>query len=253
MERHFENHTKARKDAPGLLQNQPEDSFWIESITGASRTETWLSNTSSDLFEAARSWDPPFNVSRDDIEKHIQQPDEVLILRNTRQVVGFIASTVALMARTGLTARYIAGTIMHRWLGGKRKFERMMRHFPKRADLEILHTQSPFMVEALASRSQAVFPTLATGQMMSGHLLADLRELLQREGRNVDFCPATGIAIGFYGRCLYETWPIPDADYSSSSCRFLLDNDTSAVVVIGFADADATHRYLVPSTTREIR
>jgi len=230
----------------GVL-DQREDGFWVERIPRPSRTSTWLRQTATDLHAAALSWSSPFDVTRDDIEDHIQQPDEVVVLRDMQRVVGFVAaSAIVPLSQTGFKARYIAGTIVHRDLGGKSKFERLMRHFPVRADIEVLHTQSPFMAKALANRSKAIFPAPRASQRLSEHLFSDIRYLFEAENRKASFCPVTGIAPDFYERCLYKNWPLPGEGFDSSF-RYVAHDDTSAVVVVGFADAVAASRHLSPS------
>lgn len=221
----------------GSPNNEP---FWTELVPREERTQAWLQWAASDLRTAARSWDSCFRVTVDDIVQHLFTPEIVVVLRSVSQIIGFVAvERIMPMHRTGLTARYIAGAIVHQSLGGKMKFARLMGHVDQtsgRADLELLHTQNPCMAVALAARHSSLFPS-QFGSYLERNLYLDIQDVLVNVDRKAGFCPKSSICKGFYDAPLYGIWPIPGASYTGSFDLLLkAEESTSAILVIGFAD-----------------
>lgn len=202
-----------------------------------------------DLLEAAYSWPSPFIVSRKQIESKLNQAEEVALLQSDGNSFGFVSTTsIRQMSRTGFTARYVHGTIVHRSHGGAKKFQRLMDSLGERPDVEILHTQNPYMARALAARSGVVFPDPDGSMMLAPNFREDLNDLFRSISRPTRYCPITGIAKGLYESSLYRDWPIPGAEYTGSF-RYLVKDSASAVVVIGFSCAEKSELGLVPTAT----
>jgi len=168
-------HTIEKCEPVPESQDEP---FWVERVPRWVRSSGWVEATAVDIEVAARSWPSAFVVPRAASAAKLAHAPELVVLRDGQGVIGFVATTFAsLLPRTGLTFRYIEGTIVHRERGGPRKFERMMSGLGVRADVEVLHTQSPAMARALAARSAGgLFPTAQGGLH---RLVVDHRRLVQ--------------------------------------------------------------------------
>lgn len=224
--------------------NPDDEPFWVERVLRWVRSDGWVEATTTDLEAAARSWPAAFVVSRAAIRAKLAEAAELVVLRDGQGVFGFVATSfVHLLPRTGLTFRYIEGTIVHRERGGRRKFDRLMSELV-RADIEVLHTQSPAMARALAGRSPGgVFPAVGAGLRLGDDLRADLECLFKAIGRPHDCCPITGVVPDLYGTCLYGQWPIPGVAFEGGF-EHLIEHPSSGIVVVGFGDRRGAARCL---------
>lgn len=220
-------------------------------IPHASRNPSWLATAAADLWAAAGQHEPRFEVSGIEIHDKLFMAPKLAVATLKRRVVGFVSATeIVRLSRTGLSARYIEGTIVSPKLQGKGTFSRLLAALGPRADVEILHTQNPAMMRALIrGRWRSSFPDPDWESRVKAGLVEDLWELLTRHGRKPDFCPVTGVVSANYGKCLYGSWPLPNKAKAKS---FLHLEPTSAILVLSFASEQAARVGLAANSQSEV-
>lgn len=242
---HFSSNPQLRIHPSGEIRESDDDPAWSAyKVSKGERTATWLDGSANDSLLAAQSWTPGFNVGLAEIRRKLASAPILGVIANTERVAGFVSvSELYRLRRTGLSVRYVNGTIVHRSLGGSKKFARLMDAVGPRADIELLHTQNPLMAEAEGRRSVDSFPDPDHSRCLTNELSADLRELLRRElKRDPNFDPISGVSLAMYGHCLYSDWPLPGHEKYRS---FLTLDPASAVLVCGFAERTIANKALV--------
>lgn len=236
------SHVLSQTSSVGVATSE---AFWPRTVSRDERSEWWLSRTASDLEDAARAWNPPFEVGHHAIKEKLLCAPRLVVLANDELVAGFVSVTeTRRLWRSGLQARYLEGVIVHPSIGGPGKFSQLMDVAGERAEVEILHTQSPQMLAGVKSRSQGIFPDPELLNGMQDDLYADIRELLKEIGRErTDFDPITGIVQGLYGHCLYGSWPLPGHE---KALTFRELDPASGVLVAGFATAATARNWMMP-------
>lgn len=178
------------------------------------------------------------------IGEKLATADTVAVFESDHRVIGFVAAQKPhYLPRTGLSARYIEGTIV--WpgdIGGHGKFTRLMDAIGDRCALEVAHTQSVHMYEAVENRNSVTFPVRSLDRRLGDALAADMTYLLKELKRTEKFDLLTGIVPDLYKHRLYELWPFP-ANATMRSFKALPD-EKSGVLVVAFASSRAEDQWL---------
>lgn len=220
------------------------ETFQIRVVLPRDRTPAWIKATAADLKLAAEAWKVPFMVDEAAIGEKLVKADTVAVLESKRRVIGFVAAQEPrYLIRTGLSARYVEGTIV--WpgdMGGRGKFTRLMDAIGERCAIEVAHTQSVHMYEAIEHRNAVTFPVRSVDRRLRDALVEDMTYLLEEVNRTQKFDVLTGIVRDLYEHRLYELWPFP-ANVTVPSFNALPD-ENSGVLVVGFASARVGDEWL---------
>jgi hypothetical protein len=231
---------------PSSVARHIDEQHWPWLVPVAERSSEWLSAAAKDLERAARAWETPFVVEYDGIREKLEEAVVLAVFGSRDALLAFVsASEPKVLPRTGLRARYINGAIAHPSEGPRGQFDRLMAEIGNGCDLEVLHTQSIYMMRAIENRSRAIFPAPQHDRVLADALTLDLAEWMSeiRDDKSAAFSPRTGVIDELYDDCLYQSWPIPGNE-AVASFRSLPTN-RSGVLVVGFVSEVAATRWLI--------
>jgi hypothetical protein len=182
----------------------------------------WAKAAAWSLAESARRHTPPFEVGVAGFEGKLLGSAQVAVGYHESQVRALLAVTSLIyLRRTGLWARYIGGAMVDpifKELVTGVSFATLLKALDvPRADILVLHTQNPWMAQALWNRGCCGFPSPGNDRQGLDVLLQeDLVEMLLTIGRPPVFDPISGLVPACYEstKPLYATeiWPLPGSE-----------------------------------------